>query len=84
MILISHIIIALASLAYTGYLFFKPSENGLKISYALVFLTLASGTYLVWSTSVNMLRVCSTGLVYLGVVLGMIAVVHRKLVKENQ
>jgi hypothetical protein len=83
MILLFHISIALASVAYTTYIFFAPSEAKLKASYALVTLTLASGTYLVWSTHAQILQACMSGLAYVGAVsIGLVAV-RRKLAREH-
>lgn len=79
MILALHILIALASLAYAGYVFFRPSDSGLKVTYSLVGLTLVSGTYLIWSQPVHMLQACISGLVYITVVLFAIALAQLKL-----
>ena len=79
MIVLIHVLIALASVAFSTYALFAPSYAKLKTSYSLVGLTLASGTYLVISTHSNMLSSCITGLVYLAVVSAIIAVAHRKL-----
>jgi len=68
MALVLHVVIALASIGYTAYVFFAPTRNKLRVSQVLVVMTLASGTYLVLSTKVNLLRVCLMGLVYLGIV----------------
>ncbi len=68
MILVFHIIIALISLMQTGYVFFRPSDSGLKVSYALVIFTLISGFGLVLSKPANMTQACVTGLIYLGFV----------------
>lgn len=83
MALLLHIIIALSSIVWTGYLFFKPSAAGLKGSYTLVTLTLLSGSYLVWSTSSPILQSCITGLLYLAIVLSGIFAVHHRLAREH-
>lgn len=78
MALILHIVIALASIAWTAYVFFVPSKARLELSYALVALTLTTGTYLVWSLHTPLLHACMSGLIYLAVVLsGIIAVRFR-------
>lgn len=79
MTLILHILIALTSLAYAGYVFFSPSKTKLRISYALVTLTLISGTYLVVTMHSPLLSACTTGLVYLSVVMSGLAAAHRRL-----
>lgn len=74
MILILHIIIALASIVYTGYVYIRPSWAKLRNSYILVAGTLASGTYLVVIKPSHLLSICLTGLVYLGIVsIGIVA-----------
>lgn len=79
MSLLIHIIIAFLSLLYTAYTLISPSRSKLRVSYALVALTLTSGTYLVWSTQTHMLQACVSGLVYLSVVFFGIAIARRKL-----
>ncbi|TAH31632.1 hypothetical protein EYC59_06350 [Candidatus Saccharibacteria bacterium] len=82
MILATHIVIALASIAYTTYLYFRPSETGLKVSYSLVAATLGSGTWLVVSTHSPLLSSCLTGLLYLAAVTTGIALSTRKLAEQ--
>jgi hypothetical protein len=81
MILLLHIAIALASMIYTGYVFFSPSRAKLRGSYALVALTIASGTYLVVDKPSHMVQACATGLVYLGVIFAGIVAVRLKLAR---
>ncbi len=79
MIILLHVLTALASMVYTSYLFIAPSKSKFKVAYSLVGLTLLSGTYLVVSRHSPLLQACTTGLVYLGAVsLGIVAA-HRKL-----
>lgn len=78
MLLISHILIATASVLYTAYTFFAPSKNKLHVVYILIALTLLTGTYLIFTMPAHMAQTCQTGLVYLGVMLvGILAVRHR-------
>ncbi len=83
MILIFHILIALSSIAYTSYLFFSPSKSKLRISYALVALTLITGTYLVALNPSHIVSACRTGLLYLGVIFFGIFSVQRKLAQAK-
>ncbi len=50
MIILIHVLIALASIISTTVLAFFPSVVKMRISYGLIPLTLASGTYLAVST----------------------------------
>ncbi len=78
MLIMLHVIIALSSLGLTSYAFFRPSETLLRASYALVGLTLATGTYLVYLHPSRMIQACSSGLMYLGLVtVGIVAARHR-------
>lgn len=80
MILVTHIIIALSSVAYTTLLLLRPSQAKLYVSYALVAATLASGIYLTVINPASMLRTCTTGLIYVVIVTAGIAVARKRLV----
>lgn len=79
MVLITHIAVALISLAWTGYTFIAPSSAKLRGSYVLVAGTLVSGTFLVISSGSPLLKSCVTGLVYLGIVFAGIIATQYKL-----
>jgi hypothetical protein len=79
MLVLLHVIIALSSIGFSTYLFFFPSHVKLRISYGLIIATLASGTYLVWSTHAPLIQACTTGLIYLGIVSVGVASAHYKL-----
>jgi hypothetical protein len=79
MLLVSHIIIALSSLAALTASLASPSVSRLRLSYGLVAATLASGTYLVISTHAQILSSCITGLAYTGLVLSLISVARYRL-----
>jgi len=79
MVLIFHIFLAVASLISAAAGFVAPSANKMRASYALTLLTLGSGTYLVLSTHARLVSSCLAGIVYLGVVFGVIAGARRKL-----
>lgn len=84
MILLIHIIIALTSLIVTASAFISPSQSLLRISYALVVLTIASGTYIAISSPAHMVQACVSGLIYTGVVFVAIGAIHRKLARIAQ
>jgi hypothetical protein len=68
MIVLLHVLIAFSSIAFTTYLYFRPSRRKFYASYGLVAATLASGTYLVVSTHAPMLSSCTSGLLYLVII----------------
>lgn len=82
MIVLLHVLIALGSIAFTTYLYFRPSKRKFYASYGLIAATLGSGTYLVVSTHSPLLSSCMTGLIYLGVVLAGTAAAQQKLQKS--
>jgi hypothetical protein len=82
--LLIHIIIAVASLALTGWAYLSPSKRKLYSSYISVFLTLGTGFFLVMSKPAHMTQTCITGLIYLGFVVYGIASVHHKLAASPQ
>lgn len=83
MTLILHVVIALVSLVYAGYVYFSPSQARLYVAYGLVAMTLISGTYLVFSLNTPLLRACSTGLLYLAVVLSGLLAAHRRMAVQK-
>ena len=83
MILITHILIALASLIFTTYVYFSPSKTKMYVAYSLVGLTIASGTYLVFVKPVHMLQTCFEGLIYLALVSVLIALANKKLIGQK-
>ncbi|HVS78890.1 MAG TPA: hypothetical protein VHD84_01210 [Candidatus Saccharimonadales bacterium] len=83
MLLVVHILIALGSIAFSGYTFLDPSETKLRSSYGLVAATLASGTYLVISTHAPLTQACLTGLLYLGIVSAGLLSAHLKLARSR-
>jgi len=78
MIILLHVLIALSSLVFTTYLYLKPSKTKFYASYTLIGATLASGTYLVISSSAPLLSSCTTGLTYLSIVTFANLLAHRK------
>lgn len=83
MIVLLHVLIAFSSIAFTTYLYFRPSRRGFYAAYGLVATTLASGTYLVLSTHSPLLSACTSGLLYLGVVGTELAIVRHKFQDEK-
>lgn len=84
MIVLLHVFIALSSLAFTTYLYFRPSKGKFYASYGLVAATLASGTYLVIDTNAPLFSTCRAGLIYLGVVLSGVALAYKRVASGNR
>jgi hypothetical protein len=82
-ILIFHILVALSSLVYTGYVFIAPSKSKLHVAYALVALTVISGSYLIAAQPAHMTQTCTEGLIYLAVVAFGIIAARNKLLSQN-
>jgi hypothetical protein len=82
MLLILHIVIATASLVFTGISYMHPSKNKIGAAYVLVAATLASGTALVLQDHSKLTQSCQTGLAYLAVVTVGILLTQRKLAKQ--
>ena len=79
MMLYTHIAIAMGSLIYSGFVFFAPTARRIAITYVWVALTVATGTYLVFSKPAHILQTCMSGLIYLSITLFGIALARRKL-----
>jgi uncharacterized BrkB/YihY/UPF0761 family membrane protein len=82
--LLLHIVVALASIGVSTYSFFAPSQAKLRLSYALVGVTLASGTFLVVSSGAHILQTCLTGLIYVGGVSIALVGARHKLVDQKE
>ncbi|MEO7617387.1 MAG: hypothetical protein ABIS59_00945 [Candidatus Saccharibacteria bacterium] len=82
MILILHILIALSSVAHTTYLYMRPSQSKLKVTYTMVGLTLASGTYLTILNPSHLASSCTSGLIYIGVIMVGVVAAQRKLAES--
>jgi hypothetical protein len=84
MILVTHIVIALASLVFAATTLWLPTKEKLRISSLLAGLTIASGTVLVITTSSPLLQACMTGLGYLAVIFSAMAMSYYRIQKTNQ
>lgn len=81
--LILHIIIALTSLALAAAAYLLPTKLKLKLSQAMIALTIGSGTYLVFTMQVNLLRVCMMGLFYLAIASAATALGYKKMAAQE-
>jgi hypothetical protein len=79
MIILLHALIAISGLAVTTFAYFRPSRGLLGAAYTLAGLTLATGTYLVWTSPSHLAEACIVGLVYFTFVTFGIVSVRRKL-----
>ena len=68
MILLIHVVLALASLILSVINYFRPSKPRLSISYSLATGTLASGVLLIVVSHASILRTCLTGITFFAVV----------------
>lgn len=82
MIIVVHVITALASLVLATVLFFAPSVTKFRLSYGLVAATVSSGSYLIISNQSHLLSSCFSGLAYLAAVTTAITMAHRKYVRQ--
>jgi hypothetical protein len=81
MALLVHLVFACGSMAYATVMFFFPSRARMRMTYALVGLTFATGFWLIFATPVHMAEVCVTGLVYVGYVSFALVASRNKLAK---
>lgn len=83
MLVLLHVLIAVSSLIYSGYVFLSPSKSKIYGTYAFIAATVASGTALTLVTHASLLSVCMTGLLYLGATSAGIIAAYKKLAKES-
>ncbi len=67
MLLLTHIAIALSSLLFTTFLYFKPSQSKIYASYTLIGLTLGTGTVLILMHPASLSKTWMSGLVYFAI-----------------
>jgi len=79
MLVLTHVLIALVSVALSTSLLFSPSRARLHASYGLIIGTFVSGTLLIVSTKSHLLEACLMGLAYSAFTLIATVVVARKL-----
>jgi hypothetical protein len=86
MVLVLHILIALASLGFATFTYFKPSTKHFGMSYGLIVATVASGTALLLTNPGSILHTCLSGMFYITVVSIVTIATHvraRKLARES-
>jgi hypothetical protein len=83
MLVLTHVLIALTSVAFTTYLFVRPSQRKFYVNYGLIAATMASGTWLIIASHAPMLSSCLSGLTYIGAVTFGTILAHYKLVHEQ-
>lgn len=69
MLILLHVSSALGSVIIGGLAWLTPSVAKLRAVYGLIALTLASGSYLVWTMHAPMVQSCLSGVIYLAFVL---------------
>lgn len=79
MIIVLHVLVAIASIILASYAMMFPTKSVLRSTYGLIGLTLASGTYLVVLHPGHLLQTCLTGLVYTILVTVGVVMAHRKM-----
>jgi heme o synthase len=79
MILLMHIVIALAGLVLATLSFFYPSQRKLSFTYALAALTLLSGVHMVLQRQSHMLEACLSGIAYFCILVYLTVAARQKL-----
>jgi hypothetical protein len=79
MVVLLHVVLALASLTLSSVNVFRPSIKLQKMSYGLAAGTLSSGVALIFINNASVLRTCVTGLIFFAVVTAMNEVARKRL-----
>lgn len=83
MIIFTHVILALLSLALSTVNYFIPTKAKLVTSYILATSTLVSGVVLIVVNNASVLRTCLTGIAFFGVVTA-VNEVSRQKIKQHE
>lgn len=81
--LLTHILVALISLGFTTFVYFKPSQVRLNYSYILFALTLLTGIALVVLEPLVLTQACTSGLVYSAIIIFESLQIKQKLQIKN-
>ena len=81
MLLLLHVISALAGLCASTAAVFQPSVFKLRLAYSLVVSTIVTGTILVIASHAEILSSCIAGLAYVAVSMSLIVSAQRRLSK---
>jgi hypothetical protein len=81
MVLIFHVVTALASLVAAGAAMLSPSPRKLRLTYILTAGMLLSGSYLVMNNTSHLIEACVMGLAYLAIISVEIFAARHKLVQ---
>ena len=84
MILLTHILIALGSVAWSLYTYLSPTQAKLRGSSYLITATLISGTILVINTNAPLVKSCVTGLIFVAASMAATVAARHKLAKIMQ
>lgn len=83
MLLLSHIIIALAGMAIVAIAYIAPTKTRLTTSYIFAGMTFITGTILTVANPSHLASACITGLIYFGIVGVAIAATRARLAAES-
>lgn len=83
MVILIHVISALASLVAATFSYFYPTQAKLRATVSVTAIAIASGTYLIVTTSTQMLHSCLMGLAFVGIVGFILTAAQRKLAKQT-
>ncbi len=81
MILIAHILLALASILFSTFVLFNPSKAKIYSSYSLIASTLTTGVYLTLIYPAHIKQACVSGIVYIATMSVIMISVHARLEK---
>ena len=81
MTIIIHVLIALASIAMASYACIQPTQIKLRATYILAASTLMTGFYLVLTMPAHMLQACTSGVIYLSVMIAAIAIARKRFTR---
>ena len=79
MLLLTHVIISVSSLAFATSALLRPSSIKVGFSYFLIISSIISGAFLAAGHEINIVHICSVGVAYTIIVTYMTVMSGRKL-----
>lgn len=78
MIILMHILVAVASLAMAGVSYLRPTKKTFQLTAGLTAATIASGTYLTILHPAHLLQTCVSGLLFVTAVTAISVFTYKK------
>lgn len=79
MLLLTHIALALITVAFATYNMIRPSETKIRTTYVLTLGTILSAVALIFVNNVSIAHACFSGIIYVALVTASVVITKKRL-----